>query len=156
MIEAGDFSVSSASGMLAHHPKGQLPQLRLAEQPGVGLDRQQQTILAQQGARERVIGADRDGVVVHVGRTGTTSPAPASRARRARTRRSNCPAALRVCAISSASFAAGASVGLVAWLYERGGFVTMLQAFGELCLLVIVAALILPQEIKVPAAATAR
>jgi hypothetical protein len=40
----------------------------------------------------------------------------------------------------------------VAWLYERGGFVTMLQAFGELCLLVIVAALILPQEIKVPAA----
>jgi predicted MFS family arabinose efflux permease len=48
--------------------------------------------------------------------------------------------------------AAGASVGLVAWLYERGGFVTMLQAFGELCLLVIVAALILPQEIKMPAA----
>jgi len=28
----------------------------------------------------------------------------------------------------------------------------MLQAFGELCLLVIVAAVILPQEIKVPAA----
>src|SRR6266567_3897722 len=51
--------------------------------------------------------------------------------------------------------AAGASVGLVAWLYERGGFVTMLQAFGELCLLVIVAAVILPQEIKVPAAQTA-
>jgi len=39
-----------------------------------------------------------------------------------------------------------------AWLYERGGFVTMLQAFGALCLLVIVAAIILPQEIKVPAA----
>jgi hypothetical protein len=51
--------------------------------------------------------------------------------------------------------AAGASVGLVAWLYERGGFVTMLQAFGALCLLVIVAAFILPQEIKVPAAQTA-
>src|ERR1700704_2668512 len=51
--------------------------------------------------------------------------------------------------------AAGASVGLVAWLYERGGFVTMLQAFGALCLLVIVAAVILPQEIKVPAARTA-
>src|SRR5438034_1075077 len=51
--------------------------------------------------------------------------------------------------------AAGASVGLVAWLYEKGGFVTMLQAFGALCLLVIVAALILPQEIKVPAAQTA-
>src|SRR5215213_1869651 len=33
-----------------------------------------------------------------------------------------------------------------------GGFVTMLQTFGALCLLVIVAALILPQEIKVPAA----
>ena len=51
--------------------------------------------------------------------------------------------------------AAGASVGLVAWLYEQGGFVTMLQAFGALCLLVIVAAIILPQEIKVPAARTA-
>src|SRR3982074_1381079 len=51
--------------------------------------------------------------------------------------------------------AAGASVGLVAWLYERGGFVTMLQAFGALCLLVIVAAVILPQELKVPAARTA-
>jgi predicted MFS family arabinose efflux permease len=50
--------------------------------------------------------------------------------------------------------AAGASVGLVAWLYDKGGFVTMLQAFGALCLLVIVAALILPQEIKVPAART--
>jgi hypothetical protein len=50
--------------------------------------------------------------------------------------------------------AAGASVGLVAWLYEQGGFVTMLQAFGALCLLVIVAAIILPQEIKVPAAQT--
>src|SRR5260370_12685745 len=51
--------------------------------------------------------------------------------------------------------AAGASLGLSAWLYERGGFVTMLQAFGELCLLVIVAALILPREIKVPAAQAA-
>src|SRR6195952_3270389 len=48
--------------------------------------------------------------------------------------------------------AADASVGLVAWLYEQGGFVTMLQAFGGLCLFVIVAALILPTEIKVPAA----
>ena len=44
---------------------------------------------------------------------------------------------------------------LVAWLYEQGGFVTMLQTFGALCLLVIVAALILPQEIKVPAVQTA-
>src|SRR6476660_3211449 len=48
--------------------------------------------------------------------------------------------------------AAGASVGLVAWLYERGGFVTMLHAFAGLCLLVIAAAIILPAEIKVPAA----
>ena len=48
--------------------------------------------------------------------------------------------------------AAGISVGLVAWLYEQGGFVTMLHAFGALCLLAIVAAIILPTEIKVPAA----
>ena len=48
--------------------------------------------------------------------------------------------------------AAGASVGLVAWLYEQGGFVTMLHAFAGLCLLAIVAAIILPREIKVPAA----
>src|SRR5216684_3912370 len=50
--------------------------------------------------------------------------------------------------------AAGASVGLVAWLHEQGGFVTMLHAFGALCLLVIAAAIILPREIKVPAAQT--
>ena len=43
--------------------------------------------------------------------------------------------------------AAGASVGLVALLYERGGFVTMLQAFAALCLVAIVAALILPPEL---------
>jgi hypothetical protein len=48
--------------------------------------------------------------------------------------------------------AAGASVGLVAWLYEQGGFVTMLHAFGGLCLLAIVAALILPREITTQAA----
>jgi MFS family permease len=47
--------------------------------------------------------------------------------------------------------AAGASVGLVAWLYQQGGFVTMLHAFGALCLLVIVAAVILPHEVKVEA-----
>lgn len=52
--------------------------------------------------------------------------------------------------------AAGASVGLVAWLYERGGFDLMLQAFAALCLLVIVAAVILPSEIRpVTAAAPA-
>jgi hypothetical protein len=43
-------------------------------------------------------------------------------------------------------------VGLVAWLYRQGGFVTMLHAFAGLCLLVIAAAIILPTEIKVPAA----
>ena len=37
-------------------------------------------------------------------------------------------------------------------LFYLGGFVTMLQAFGALCLLVIAAAVILPTEIKVPAA----
>src|SRR3954462_8845895 len=45
--------------------------------------------------------------------------------------------------------AAGASVGLVAWLYEQGGFVTMLHAFGGLCVLAIAAAILLPTEIKV-------
>ena len=42
--------------------------------------------------------------------------------------------------------AAGASVGLVAWLYAQGGFDLMLEAFAGLCLLVVVAALILPRE----------
>src|ERR1700751_855642 len=48
--------------------------------------------------------------------------------------------------------AAGAAVGLVAWLYQQGGFVTMLHAFAGLCLFAIAAALILPQEIRTPAA----
>ncbi|WP_407156057.1 MFS transporter [Bradyrhizobium sp. STM 3557] len=52
--------------------------------------------------------------------------------------------------------AAGASVGLVAWLYQQGGFATMLHAFAGLCLLAIAAALILPPEIKVPAPVGAR
>jgi MFS family permease len=43
--------------------------------------------------------------------------------------------------------AAGASVGLVAWLYEQGGFIMMLHAFAALSVLVIVAALILPPEL---------
>ena len=47
--------------------------------------------------------------------------------------------------------AAGASVGLVAWLYQQGGFATMLHAFAGLCLLSIAAALILPVEIRNPA-----
>jgi hypothetical protein len=48
--------------------------------------------------------------------------------------------------------AAGVSVGLVAWLYQHGGFVTMLHTFAGLCLLTIAAALILPVEIRTPAA----
>ena len=52
--------------------------------------------------------------------------------------------------------AAGASVGLVAWLYQQGGFVTMLHAFAGLCLLVIAAAIILPTEIKVAAPRVSR
>jgi MFS family permease len=47
--------------------------------------------------------------------------------------------------------AAGVSVGLVAWLYQQGGFATMLHAFAGLSLLVIAAAIILPREIKTPA-----
>src|SRR5207247_11305454 len=43
--------------------------------------------------------------------------------------------------------AAGASVGLVAWLYERGGFVTMLQAIVAMCRLMIVSAVIFSQYI---------
>jgi MFS family permease len=46
--------------------------------------------------------------------------------------------------------AAGASVGLVAWLYAQGGFVMMLHSFAALCLLVIAAAFILPRETAVP------
>ena len=42
--------------------------------------------------------------------------------------------------------AAGPSVGLVAWLHERGGLALMLQVFGLLCLLVIAGALIFPTE----------
>jgi MFS family permease len=48
--------------------------------------------------------------------------------------------------------AAGASIGLVAWLYERGGFVTMLHTFAALCLLAVAAATILPPELRTPAA----
>src|SRR3954467_6365642 len=49
--------------------------------------------------------------------------------------------------------AAGLSVGLVAYLYEQGGFVTMLQAFSALCLVAIIAALILPPELPATQAA---
>ena len=43
--------------------------------------------------------------------------------------------------------AAGASIGLVSWLYDKGGFMLMLHSFAALCVLVIVAALILPPEL---------
>ena len=48
--------------------------------------------------------------------------------------------------------AASGAVGAIAVLHEMGGFVTMLHAFGALCVLAIVAALILPREITVPVA----
>lgn len=40
--------------------------------------------------------------------------------------------------------AGGASVALVAWLHERGGFQLMLPAFGALCLLIVFGALLFP------------
>jgi len=43
--------------------------------------------------------------------------------------------------------AAGASIGLVSWLYDKGGFMMLLHSFAALCVLVIVAALILPPEL---------
>lgn len=46
--------------------------------------------------------------------------------------------------------AAGASVGLVATLHERGGFTLMLQALGALCVLVIVGAIAFPNEDRSP------
>lgn len=46
--------------------------------------------------------------------------------------------------------AAGVSVGLVAWLHERGGFTLMLHAFGALCVLVILGALAFPSEDQAP------
>lgn len=47
--------------------------------------------------------------------------------------------------------AAGASVGIVASLHERGGFALMLQALGGLCVLVIIGAICFPQERQVHA-----
>jgi MFS family permease len=42
--------------------------------------------------------------------------------------------------------AAGASVGLVAWLHDKGGFALTLQALGLLCVMVLAGALIFPSE----------
>ncbi len=50
--------------------------------------------------------------------------------------------------------AAGLAVALVAWLHEQGGFTLVLQAFAVLCVLVMIAALVFPQE-RVAAAAPA-
>lgn len=47
--------------------------------------------------------------------------------------------------------AAGASVSLVAWLHDRGGFALMLEAFGGLCVLVFVGGLVFPSDERVPA-----
>ena len=44
--------------------------------------------------------------------------------------------------------AAGASVGLVAWLHATGGFALLLQALGALSVLVILGALVFPMEEK--------
>ena len=66
--------------MLAHDAKSQLPQLGFAEQPGIGFDRQQQTVLAQQVAGEGVVGADGRRVVGDVGNSGRRAPGPPPRA----------------------------------------------------------------------------
>jgi MFS family permease len=51
--------------------------------------------------------------------------------------------------------AAGASVGLVAWLHETGGFGVMLQAFAMFSVLIIVGAFIFPPELRVGVARAA-
>jgi MFS family permease len=48
--------------------------------------------------------------------------------------------------------AAGASVGLVAWLHETGGFGVMLQSFAGFALLIVLGAFIFPREHRVAAA----
>lgn len=48
--------------------------------------------------------------------------------------------------------AAGASIGLVAWLHETGGFALLLQALGALGLLIVAGALIFPREQRAGAA----
>jgi MFS family permease len=47
--------------------------------------------------------------------------------------------------------AAGVSVGLVAWLHDKGGFTLTLQALGVLCTLVLVGALVFPGERQIEA-----
>jgi MFS family permease len=45
--------------------------------------------------------------------------------------------------------AAGASVGLVAWLHDTGGFGVMLEAFSAFCLVIVAGAVIFPPERRV-------
>ncbi len=59
-----------ALGIFAYDAKRQLPQLGFAEQPAVGLDRQQQAVLAQQVPCERVVGAHGGRVVGDVAAAG--------------------------------------------------------------------------------------
>src|SRR5437763_1478792 len=89
--------------------------------------------------------------IVHEDRSGYKQAAAQARVAKADMWRVFLALLIVVIAISTTFNAAGGSVGLVAWLYEQGGFVTMLHAFAALCLLVIAAAIILPSEIKVPA-----
>ncbi|VVB43845.1 Major facilitator superfamily transporter [Beijerinckiaceae bacterium RH AL1] len=50
--------------------------------------------------------------------------------------------------------AAGVSVGLVAWLHDKGGFALTLQALGLLCVMVLAGALIFPSERQIEGRAT--
>lgn len=50
--------------------------------------------------------------------------------------------------------AAGVSVGLVAWLHDKGGFALTLQALGLLCIMVLAGALIFPSERHIEGRAT--
>ena len=78
--------------------EGQLPQLGLAEQPGVRFDGQQQAVVTQQRAGERVIGADHRGArrfaAARARGLAVPKPMPANRASRDRTRRSSWPGGL--------------------------------------------------------------
>lgn len=46
--------------------------------------------------------------------------------------------------------AAGASVGIVAWLHAQGGFTLLLHAFGVLSVMVVLGALVFPGEARLP------
>ena len=124
---AGVFSVSRSPGCSHTTSKSQLPQLGFAEQPGVGLDRQQQAVFAQQRAGERVVGADGDrSSATPRSPPPGTRPAPARRASRVRTRRSSWPAALRVNV--SPSTCPGSAYPLATSQTTRAAIVSVLPA----------------------------